>query len=730
MLVMRFNKNTVIKATLWLAVLFTIVSGVFSSPAVAASSEWNITDHTRVRLISATNTIGNNDTITLGLQFELKKDWKVYWRSAGDAGYPPSIDWTGSSNLKNAVMHWPAPERFSILGFETLGYKKEIVFPLIINLENLNDDLSIKANVDYLACAELCIPYEAKLELFIPRGNINQTVMGSSEAHLINRYESRVPKSGKAAGINIKSAEIQYNNDDGVLIVTATSANKFINPDLFIEGPDTLSFSKPLSWIDTSGGMAVLEAPVKGLSTLKKSITETELTFTISDDNGARGAEFIIIPINATADTLAVSDLMAPQLNNGTSLVVILGFALLGGLILNLMPCVLPVLSIKLMGAISHGGADKKIVRVSFIASAAGIIFSFLLLAGVLVALKSAGAAIGWGIQFQQPWFLIAMALVISVFAANMWGFFEVNLPGSISEIGASTTHQHGLGGHFLTGAFATLLATPCSAPFLGTAVGFALARGAADIFMVFAALGIGLAAPYLAVALWPGLATRMPKPGRWMVILRRIMGFALAATALWLVSIIAVQVNTITAWLVGGILLVVVGVFWLHHRMGRRFGRLEWVAVAILAILALLAPDGTRQSDYMNGYVNNGTSELSGIWQPFDRGAIPALVRNGKTVFVDVTAEWCITCQINKAVSLSKGEALARLKGKNVIAMQADWTRPSDEISNYLATFGRYGIPFNAVYGPGTPNGFALPELLSQQIVIDALDRAGNKSK
>ncbi|MCK5165692.1 MAG: thioredoxin family protein [Rhodospirillaceae bacterium] len=723
---MNFKKNILTATSILFAILLTIVSGVFISPASAASSDWNVTDHTRVRLISASDTIGKNKTITLGLQFELNKNWKVYWRSAGDAGYPPSIDWTGSSNIKNAVMHWPIPERFSILGFETLGYKKEVVFPLTINLENPDDDLSIKANVDYLACAELCIPYEAKLELFIPRGNINQTVMGSSEAHLISRYESRVPKSGEAAGINIKSAEIQYNNDDGVLIVTATSANKFINPDLFIEGPDTLSFSKPLSWIDTSGGMAVLEAPVKGLSTLKKSITETELTFTISDDNGARGAEFIIIPINATADTLAVSDLMAPQLNNGTSLVVILGFALLGGLILNLMPCVLPVLSIKLMGAISHGGADKKIVRVSFIASAAGIIFSFLLLAGVLVALKSAGAAIGWGIQFQQPWFLIAMALVISVFAANMWGFFEVNLPGSISEIGASTTHQHGLGGHFLTGAFATLLATPCSAPFLGTAVGFALARGAADIFMVFAALGIGLAAPYLAVALWPGLATRMPKPGRWMVILRRIMGFALAATALWLVSILAVQVNTITAWLVGGILLVVVGVFWLHHRMGRRFGRLEWVAVAVLAVLALLAPDGTRQ----NGYSETDTSELSGIWQPFDRTAIPALVRNGKTVFVDVTAEWCITCQINKAISLSKGEALVRLKDENVITMQADWTRPSDEISDYLASFGRYGIPFNAVYGPGTPNGFALPELLSQQIVIDALDRAGNKSK
>ena len=721
MFVMNFKKNILTATSILFAILLTIVSGVFISPASAASSDWNVTDHTRVRLISASDTIGKNKTITLGLQFELNKNWKVYWRSAGDAGYPPSIDWTGSSNIKNAVMHWPIPERFSILGFETLGYKKEVVFPLTINLENPDDDLSIKANVDYLACAELCIPYEAKLEIFIPKGDIGDAAKASPEAHIISRYDARVPKSAEASGIGIKSAEIKYNNDDGILIVTATSRNSFNNPDLFVEGPDELSFSKPLSWIDANGAMAVLEVPVSGLSALKKPITETELTLTLSDAGGARGAEFAVVPINATADTLVVSDLMAPELNGGTSLVVILGLALLGGLILNLMPCVLPVLSIKLMGAISHGGADRKIVRFSFIASAAGIIFSFLLLAGVLVALKSAGAAIGWGIQFQQPWFLIAMALVISVFAANMWGFFEVNLPGSISEIGAATTHQHGLGGHFLTGAFATLLATPCSAPFLGTAVGFALARGAGDIFMVFAALGIGLATPYIAVALWPGLATRMPKPGRWMVILRRVMGFALAATALWLVSIIAVQVNAMTAWLVGAILLVVVGVFWLHHRMGRRFGRLEWVAVAVLAVLALLAPDGTRQ----NGYSDNDTSELSGIWQPFDRAAIPALVRSGKTVFVDVTAEWCITCQINKAVSLSKGRALARLKGENVIAMQADWTRPSDEISDYLATFGRYGIPFNAVYGPGAPNGFALPELLSQQIVIDALDRA-----
>ncbi|MDH5189050.1 MAG: protein-disulfide reductase DsbD family protein [Rhodospirillaceae bacterium] len=723
---MFFHKNIMNAVYIWLAIFIGIFSTTFSSSANGASSTWNETEHTQVRLISALDTIGNDTNVTIGLHFKLNPEWKVYWRSAGDAGYPPSIDWTGSENLAEATMRWPIPERFSILGFETLGYKKEIVFPISIKLKNSNQDLSIKANVDYLACAELCIPYEARLEIFIPKGVSGVARTGGPEAHLISRYDSRVPKTADGSGMVIKSAEIKTDNKKGILIVTATATADFTEPDIFIEGPDGLSFSNPQTWIDASAKMAVLEISVDGLGHLKKPLNETELTFTLVDKNGPRGLEQNIVPTMASASTLAVSDLLAPALSGGTSIFVILGLALLGGIILNLMPCVLPVLSIKLMGAVSHGGSDKKTVRFSFIASAMGIIFSFLLLAGALVALKSAGAAIGWGIQFQHPWFLISMALVIVVFAANMWGFFEIHLPGAISEIGAIQSHQHGLGGHFLTGAFATLLATPCSAPFLGTAVGFALARGPLDIFMVFTALGIGLASPYLLIAMWPGLATKMPKPGRWMVILRRIMGFALAATALWLVSIIAVQVNVMAAWLLGAVLAVVVGVFWLHHRMGRRYGRLEWVALAVLAVLALLIPDGTRQ----NGYGKYDVSELNGIWQPFDQGAIPALVRSGKTVFVDVTAEWCLTCQINKAVSLSHGEALARLKGKDVVAMQADWTRPSDEISNYLANFGRYGIPFNAVYGPETPNGFALPELLSQQIVIDALNKAGKKEQ
>jgi suppressor for copper-sensitivity B len=388
------------------------------------------------------------------------------------------------------------------------------------------------------------------------------------------------------------------------------------------------------------------------------------------------------------------------------------------------MPCVLPVLSIKLLSVVGHGGAKPRTVRISFLASAAGILTSFLALAAVLIVLKDAGLAIGWGIQFQHPWFLVGMALVVTLFACNLWGFFEVHLPENVAEIGAQEIHVHGLGGHFMTGALATLLATPCSAPFLGTAVGFALARGSGEILAIFATLGVGLALPYLLVAAAPRLATRMPKPGRWMIVLRRILGFALAGTGIWLVSILAVQVSDIAAGLIAAIMTAVAIMLYVHKRLDRRFGRLDWIAVAVLAALAFAVPDTVRDTgrDMPDGDVK---ANLHDLWKPFDLRAIEGLVADGKVVMVDVTADWCITCQVNKAAVLNRNPVLTRLKGPDTVAMKADWTRPSEEISRYLASFGRYGIPFNAVYGPGAPDGIALPELLTNAAVLNAMDKA-----
>jgi suppressor for copper-sensitivity B len=391
------------------------------------------------------------------------------------------------------------------------------------------------------------------------------------------------------------------------------------------------------------------------------------------------------------------------------------------------MPCVFPVLSLKLLGVVGHGGGEIRTVRLSFVASALGIVFSFLLLAGSLVAVKASGAAVGWGIQFQHPWFLIALTLVVALFACNLWGFFEVRLPIWMADLGERSSHVHGLGGHFLTGMFATLLATPCSAPFLGTAVGFALARGAGEIAAVFLVLGLGLALPYLLVAAFPGLAVRLPRPGRWMVRLKLLLGLALAATAAWLIGVLDTLAGAPAASVVA---IAVVGVglaLYARHRSPQRLGRIALAATAALAVAAFLAPAGLATLTVSS--VAPGKTGKAGFWRAFEPEQIPVLVASGKTVFVDVTADWCITCQVNKTLVLTKGDVVKRLTAGDVVPMQADWTRPNDAIARYLAEFQRYGIPFNVVYGPGAPEGIPLSEVLTPGEVLDALSKAKGKS-
>jgi suppressor for copper-sensitivity B len=347
--------------------------------------------------------------------------------------------------------------------------------------------------------------------------------------------------------------------------------------------------------------------------------------------------------------------------------------ALLGGLILNLMPCVLPVLSLKVLSVVSHGGdhANRRTVFRNFMASAAGIIFSFWVMAGGLVALKAAGGSIGWGIQFQHPGFLAFLLVVVLGFAANMWGLFEIPLPRFIANKIASRHEQEPtLAGHFLTGAFATLLATPCTAPFLGTAIGFALARGAYEIFAIFTFIGIGLALPYILLAVSPGLFRFMPKPGPWMVRLKRVLAIALLVTAMWLAQVL-MNVTTMPA----------------------------------------IDPD----------------SAASG-WSKLDTAKIAPAVAEGKTVFVDVTADWCLTCKANKKFVLDTDDIKTALAAPNIVLMEGDYTQQDEGISAYLHSFGRYGIPFNVVYGPGAPDGIALPELLTKEAVTDALAEAAGE--
>jgi len=699
----------------------TVFSFASGSASAQTASPWAEADKTAVRLISATNSVGDSERIKLGLHFRMKDGWKVYWRSAGDAGYPPKLDWSASENIDSAAMSWPAPERFQILGFNTLGYRDEVVLPLDVKLKQPGVPTAARVTVDYLTCKEICIPIMEELALTLPTGQASP----SPEAHLISRFAARVPGSGDGVGLKIENAKVfgpvQSNPDEAVLRVEVISADPLKKPDIFVEGPEGLVFSEPFVQIESAGRKAVLDVPVSGLKFTKRKLTSSALALTFVDTDLA--AEFSATPSGGGND-LPSSIARVLEKEDGTSVWTVIGLALLGGLILNLMPCVLPVLSIKLLGAVGHGGRDSGPVRLSFVASAAGILTSFLVLASALIGLKAVGATVGWGIQFQSPWFLIAMTILVTLFACNLWGFFEVHLPGWVMDKTENLSPKRsGLTGNFLTGAFATLLATPCSAPFLGTAVGFALARGPVEILVIFFALGVGLAAPYLVVATFPRLVTKLPKPGRWMIVLRRVLGFALAGTGVWLLSVLGAEVSWKITALVSGITFAIGMVLYVLSR-GVPKPRTALASVSFLTVLAVLAPQIPTQADQQTpGVTSNET--LEGIWRPFDEKAIPTLVAQGKTVFVDVTAEWCITCKANKRLVLSDSLIVERLKEENIIAMQADWTLPDERISNYLARFGRYGIPFNVAYGPGAPRGVTLPEILSKGRVLAALDEA-----
>jgi suppressor for copper-sensitivity B len=542
--------------------------------------------------------------------------------------------------------------------------------------------------------------------------------------------------------------------------VTATARTPFTDPDIFIEAEGPWAFGAPAVALSGDGHRLRADLPVLQAPSAAPPLAGLPVTVTLVD--GPRAVEHAAAvaapgaggapddagsPGGSTAPAAApdapAAGAVPPAATDVSAAAVagMLGLAVLGGLILNLMPCVLPVLSLKLLSVVGHGGQAPQRVRLGFLASAAGILASFLVLAAGAIALKAAGGAVGWGIQFQQPLFLVFMILVLTLFACNLLGVFEITLPSGLNDRlaragGSGAGDGDGLAGHFATGAFATLLATPCSAPFLGTAVGFALSRGAAEILAVFMALGVGLALPYLAVAAMPRLATRLPRPGRWMATLKKVLSLALVLTAVWLLAVLAVQVSAAAAWAVAAAMAGLAGLLWLRRRAGS--GSLRAAGGALAAVLAAAAFVVPVRLDAPAAGTGTGTGMGSGapvpaaaaVWQPFDRARIDALVADGQVVFVDVTADWCLTCQANKALVLERGAVPAALAGTGVVAMRADWTRPDDRIAAYLAGHGRYGIPFNAAYGPGAPDGVVLPELLTESAVLDALAAAAGTAR
>jgi suppressor for copper-sensitivity B len=675
--------------------LFIILT-YFLSVTIANAQTSTKTEQADLSLI--TGGYNDNGEIILGLHYKLQPGWHIYWRSAGDNGYPPALDWQDSKNISDQKLFWPAPTRnidkiSNNLSTESYLYKDEVLFPITIIPQNATTPVNIKLHANYAICKDICIPADADLSL-----DITPNFKDAQTAEIINKHLQYVPKENGHYGINIKDV-----SSDGKTLQIKITANKsFAQAEIFIEGGKDLAFYNPQISTDSSGLNATFNAPISYL-TNKTSLENQDLTITVKNDHDSIEKTINTNEITTTSE--------ATHEENSYSLWLILVFGLLGGLILNVMPCVLPVLSIKLLGVIKHSGSSKSQIASSFTATALGIISSFIALAVLVIALHAAGMNVGWGFHFQEPIFIITLIIILTFFTANLWGFFEIRMP-NIGDKAYKKSSENSPIGHFLTGVLATALATPCTAPFLGTAVGFALSRGSFEIMSTFISMGIGMALPYLFFSVFPNLVTKLPRPGAWMVTVKKFMGWLLAATAIWLIWILSHQIGNISAAILSA--LCIFSLIKLSRTKSLPFPFLVLIIVLSFALPITLSDNSDKAKTVTND-----------IWQPFNEKDIPTLVASGKTVFVDVTADWCLTCKVNKLLVISDSEVHKALSNSVVIAMQADWTNKDEHIATYMRGYKRVGIPFNIVYGPGAPEGIILSELLNKQIVLDALKKA-----
>ena len=646
-------------------------------------------------------------TADLLLDINLEGDWKTYWRSPGEGGVAPTFEWqTESQNINQVNWFWPAPKRYPVLGVDTLGYKHQIHLPLTVELQDLSQPTLLKGRLTIASCTTICVLSDYDIELSFSMADliIDQDIafryaqaMGSVPPII---DEKQIVEGQNSASIT--QFVSYWNQNKQQLVVQVTNQFDWQQPDIFVDLKtpelDGIFFSTPQLNIDKKQLTATFDASSWAGEV---DLTATKIHATIIDKNVA--AELVGTSGN---------NVIAPP-NEASNIVSMFLIALLGGLILNIMPCVLPVLGMKLSSILSAHGIKKSQIRKQFLASSLGILSSFWLLALFLLTLKLSGEALGWGIQFQNPYFIAAMVAITALFAANMLGLFEIQLPSNMQTWLATKGDQSYLG-HFLQGMFATLLATPCSAPFLGTAVAFALGASVLELLAIFSALGLGMALPWLLIALFPSIALLLPKPGRWMGSVKLVFALMILATSLWLLTLLSSFIGT-TAVLFVALLLLLILFTLVAQKHGKKILLITLASTLLISAVGLLVSSLTAKH-----WATPLANDLH--WQPLDTIQLKQHIDAGKTVFVDVTADWCVTCKANKIGVLLQDPVYSALQAENIVLMKGDWTVRSDKITEYLQSYGRYGVPFNIVYGPAVPQGIELSTILSSDAVMQAI--------
>ncbi|WP_415909622.1 protein-disulfide reductase DsbD family protein [Oleiharenicola sp. Vm1] len=700
-------------------------------------------------LVSAQASIQPGQPFWVAVKLTHDEHWHSYWINAG-TGYPTSITWTLPAGFTAGPIVWPTPHTVKDTSGKITGNGYEGTIFLFTQITPPADlapgsSVTLKAATEWLMCKDSCMPGDAQLELTRPV-KTEQPEPDMTIARAFNNARAEVPAKAadwaftaqrdgakitlritpRADGNTHEFSELHYFDEAGVVDYAVPQTFKKDGRTFVLEmaaAADAAADAPGLKGVLTAangfGGLyASHGALIDELFVVKepaKAAAKNEAA--TAPKSGGNGAP----PSSASGSQPSTLN------SQPASLLGTLFLAFVGGLILNLMPCVFPVLGIKIMGFVNQSGSDKRKVVQHGVVFAAGVLVSFWSLAGVLLALRSGGAQLGWGFQLQSPAFVFGMATFLLVFALNMSGLFEVGL--SATGAGANLQAKEGLAGSFFTGALATLVATPCSAPFLAPALGAALTLSPVESLLVFTAIAVGLALPYLLLSIFPQAIKILPRPGAWMETFKQFMAFPLYATVGWLLWVLAGQTSGDDYALLNiafGFVLVAMAA-WAYGRFGQTYGKPVRQLVGKLAALALFAGGLWLgwPKDAAAAPVAGAHAGYQVTWEKWSPEAIAAAQKAGKFVYVDFTARWCATCQTNKATVFHNDDVLAEFGKKGVVLLRGDWTNKDPLITAELARWNRSAVPFNLIYAPNKKDPVVLPELLTPGKVLDALAEA-----
>jgi len=659
--------------------------------------------HVAASLVAETQSVVPGRPLQVALRQQIESGWHTYWSNPGDSGLPTTIEWTLPPGFAAGPIAWPTPKRISYGPVVDYGYENEILLPVTIEVPaNLQSgaEVVLSAHASWLVCADTCIPEDTTVSLTLPAGIEAGTDPYWAERFASTRAHTPLP--------NPFPTTVTVAGDAVTLHVAAGDAARLRDVTFFPAAPDLIDDEAPQAATAGTQGLTLtlhasaVKAPpprLDGILVFRDSAAQTE-------------TEPQALVISAAVEPAA-----GPAADLGFIWAALLAFV--GGVLLNLMPCVLPVLSIKAFGLVEHAQAAPRMVRLQGLSYTAGVLLSFAGIAAALIAFRAAGAEIGWGFQLQSPLFVALMLYVLFAVGLNLSGVFSLGAR-TAAAAGELASHPR-YAGSFLTGALATLVATPCTAPFMAAAVGYAIAQPWYQSLAIFEALALGLASPYLAIAFSPRLRRFLPKPGLWMVRLKQALAFPVYATAVWLSFVLAQEAGELAAAAALGGLVLIAFAAWLYEatrgdaRRWRSIGGGLAVA-AIVGALALLYP---TQAPYQAPYraaAASATDQTGLAWQPFSPARIDELQAQGRAVFVDFTADWCITCKLNERVALADGAVLKAFADNEVALLRADWTRQDPLITRQLEANGRAGVPLYLFYPrPGASGQRQAPVVLPQ---------------